>query len=338
MGTYKVIQDIEAEDKLLGPLSLRQFIYAIIVVVSLFLCFKLVTTPGPGKYFTILFIPHTVFFAVLAAPFGHDQSNEIWLLAKIRFFFKPRKRIWDQTGIKELVTITVPKKIEKHLTKDFSQDEARNRLRALANTLDTRGWAVKHVDLNMFKAPAFAGQSYSDRLIDLGSTNVPSDEEDIITPFDDNYSSTNISQGIIKSDQTHKQQLASIMGSNQTGNTTTTTSAPQDEHIDWFAARPTDAQKQTVGQTIQQSPEHPLPATTAPTTTSKPQTNNQVVSDDQQTQQPIIKTQTTVMTPANDPAIIELANNNDLNISTIARQADKSAHKGDDDEVVISLH
>ncbi|MGH7158305.1 MAG: PrgI family mobile element protein [Candidatus Saccharimonadales bacterium] len=28
MATYKVIQDIEAEDKILGPLTLRQFIYA----------------------------------------------------------------------------------------------------------------------------------------------------------------------------------------------------------------------------------------------------------------------------------------------------------------------
>ena len=28
MATYKVIQDIEAEDKLIGPLTLRQFIYA----------------------------------------------------------------------------------------------------------------------------------------------------------------------------------------------------------------------------------------------------------------------------------------------------------------------
>ena len=37
MATYKVIQDIEAEDKLLGPLTLRQFIYAAVAGVSIWL-------------------------------------------------------------------------------------------------------------------------------------------------------------------------------------------------------------------------------------------------------------------------------------------------------------
>ncbi len=43
MSTYKVIQDIEAEDKLLGPLTLRQFIYAAVVLVMGFVAFKLMT-------------------------------------------------------------------------------------------------------------------------------------------------------------------------------------------------------------------------------------------------------------------------------------------------------
>lgn len=39
-----------------------------------------------------------------------------------------------------------------------------------------------------------------------------------------------------------------------------------------------------------------------------------------------------------NPAIYELANNDDLDIATIARQAEKSSHEDGDDEVVISLH
>ena len=35
MSVYKVPQDVEAEDKLLGPFSFRQFIFLIIAVVSL---------------------------------------------------------------------------------------------------------------------------------------------------------------------------------------------------------------------------------------------------------------------------------------------------------------
>jgi hypothetical protein len=74
------------------------------------------------------------------------RPTEIWALAKINFLFKTRKRVWDQSGIKELVTINVPKKIERILTDGLSQSEVKSRLNALASTLDTRGWAVKHVE------------------------------------------------------------------------------------------------------------------------------------------------------------------------------------------------
>ena len=105
MATYKVIQDIEAEDKLLGPLSLRQFIYAVIVIVLGFVAFTL----GQIQFLLVLpFIPPIMFFGLLAAPFGQDQSSEVWLLAKIRFMFKPRRRVWDQSGLSELVTVTAP--------------------------------------------------------------------------------------------------------------------------------------------------------------------------------------------------------------------------------------
>jgi hypothetical protein len=41
--------------------------------------------------------------------------------------------------------------------------------------------------------------------------------------------------------------------------------------------------------------------------------------------------------PAVDPAIIELANNDDLNVSTIARQAKKARDQEPPDEIVVSL-
>ena len=41
--------------------------------------------------------------------------------------------------------------------------------------------------------------------------------------------------------------------------------------------------------------------------------------------------------PPPDPAILNLANNNDLNVATIARQANKSKLSEDDNEVIIPL-
>lgn len=89
MATYKVIQDIEAEDKLVGPLSLKQFIFALIAVFLGFIMFRLVIAEvlGPLKwvFFAVLILP-TLLFAVLAAPLGGEQSTELWLVARVRFF------------------------------------------------------------------------------------------------------------------------------------------------------------------------------------------------------------------------------------------------------------
>ncbi|MGH7193938.1 MAG: PrgI family protein, partial [Candidatus Saccharimonadales bacterium] len=102
MATYKLIQDIEAEDHILGPLTLRQFIFAMLAAFCLYICFIAVT-----KHFPVLlaiFLPPALFFTFFAFPWGRDQPTEVWALAKLRFFFKPRKRIWNQSGLKELVT------------------------------------------------------------------------------------------------------------------------------------------------------------------------------------------------------------------------------------------
>lgn len=166
MATYKVIQDIEAEDKLLGPLSLRQFIYAVISLGSLFMCYLLISRAGTiGLLFTPLLLVPAAFFGFLAFPFSKDQPTELWALARMNYYFRPRKRIWNQTAARELVTVTAPKRVERIYTNGLTQVEVRSRLSALAQTLDSRGWAVKN-----------AGQSYvqplesnPDRLIDAST-------------------------------------------------------------------------------------------------------------------------------------------------------------------------
>mgnify|MGYP000160608470 CR=1 FL=1 len=225
MAQYKVLQDIEAEDKLLGPLSLRQFIYAIIVIVLGAAAFQLIKV---AWYFAIPFLPPMVFFGLLAAPFGQNQSSEVWMLAKIRFFVFPRIRIWNQSGIEELVHVTVPKKIEKYLSKGFSKDEVSSRLSALANTLDTRGWAIKNITPDVFKrATAFNSAQSADRLIDINS--IPQNAQPNEMPGDDVFDAQSsplariTNQNIQASAEQHRQQLLDNM-QNQIAQTRT--SAP----------------------------------------------------------------------------------------------------------------
>lgn len=164
MAQYKVIQDIEAEDKLLGPLTLKGFIYAVIAVLCGFINFRLIVSGiGPLKWlFVLVFALPMILFGVLASPLGRHQPTEVWLLARIRFLLKPKKRIWSQTGLLHLVTITAPKKTEKNRTKGLSETEVKSRLQTLATTLDSRGWAVKNVTV----APdLLKREEESDRLV-----------------------------------------------------------------------------------------------------------------------------------------------------------------------------
>lgn len=166
MSTYKVIQDIEAEDKLVGPLTLRQFIYAGIAALCLYLSFLAYTKHA--AFMLAIFLPIAFATGFFAFPWGKDQPTEIWALAKLRFLIKPRKRIWDQSGTKDLVTITVPKVIERQFTNGLNQDEVRSRLTALASTIDSRGWAIKNVNVNMSTQQQQGGYT-SDRLLSASS-------------------------------------------------------------------------------------------------------------------------------------------------------------------------
>jgi hypothetical protein len=168
MSTYKVIQDIEAEDKLIGPLTFRQFVYAGVAAVCGYLSF-LVISKHAG-FLAVVFIPFGGICAFFAWPFAGDQPTEVWALAKVRFYVKPRRRIWNQSGVKELVTITAPKRVERFYTNGLSQNEVQSRLRVLANTIDSRGWAIKNVNVNMNgQQTLITDDQDSDRLINLSS-------------------------------------------------------------------------------------------------------------------------------------------------------------------------
>jgi hypothetical protein len=176
MAVYKVIQDIESEDKIVGFLTLKMFIYALIsgALVYINIRFLMAGILGPVRFVFvfILFWP-MLLFGTLAAPLGREQSTEVWILSRIRFYLKPRLRVWNQSGLLELVTITVPKKIERQLTKNLTQTEVRSRLKALATTMDSRGWAVRNVAVNLSANPSYLDivEPESDRL--AAGSNLP---------------------------------------------------------------------------------------------------------------------------------------------------------------------
>ncbi|QWQ31435.1 PrgI family protein [Candidatus Minimicrobia vallesae] len=88
MSVYKVPQDVEAEDKLLGPFSFRQFVFLIIAVIGIAIAYGLSTILLP---LAIIPVPMILFFGALALPLKKDQPMEVYLAAVISFMLKPKK-------------------------------------------------------------------------------------------------------------------------------------------------------------------------------------------------------------------------------------------------------
>jgi hypothetical protein len=149
MAVYKVPQDVEADDKLIGPFSFRQFIYLIVVAISGAGAWGLSTIFIP---LAIIPIPFILFFGALALPLRKDQPMEAYLTAIVSFYFlKSRRRFWEPDGIDSFVTIIAPKNFDLKRTKDLDQNEADKRFSYLAGVVDSHGWAVRGQDVD---APA----------------------------------------------------------------------------------------------------------------------------------------------------------------------------------------
>ena len=140
MAQYKVPQDVEADDKLLGPFSFRQFVYLMVAAGLGFVAFLLFQI---FPLLVIIPIPFIIFLFILALPLKKDQPMETYLSAVVDFYLKPQKRIWTPGQSDTTITITAPKNIDDNRTKDLSQEEASHRLSFLANIVDTEGYAIK---------------------------------------------------------------------------------------------------------------------------------------------------------------------------------------------------
>lgn len=309
MAVYKVPQDVEADDKLIGPFTFRQFIYLIIVVLAIALAWGLSRLFLP---LAIIPVPIIIFFGALALPLRKDQPMEIYLAAMVAFYLKPRKRIWDPDGIESLVEITAPKTIEVSLTKDISQGEAQRRLSYLAEIVDTQGWAVRGPGV---QAPNSAMNS--DIYFEAQQTT------DILDV--DSVTAQSLDAKLDQSDAARRQKAAAMMSA-QVEKTETLVSPPVAKDVE--TTTPDAGQVET--SPLDNLKFNPYPEAIRQTVIQPVEPENQVVLDE-----------STNIQPSEKPIsadIINLANNTDLSIETIAREANRIQEKQDlSEEVVVSL-
>lgn len=177
MATYKVPQDVEAEDKLLGPFTFRQFIYLMVIfgcvllAIALFQIFPLLA---------IIPVPFIIFFGILALPIKKDQPMETYLAAVLQFHTKPNRRYWTPGQSESTILITAPKIKEPSRKRNISQDEASHRLSFLSEIIDSEGHAIKNANNTMkddFYAEAYNTTDMFERDNNFGIGNRIAEQE-----------------------------------------------------------------------------------------------------------------------------------------------------------------
>jgi len=293
MAQYKVPQDVEADDKLIGPFSFRQFVYLLIaagliaIAVGLFQLFPLLA---------IIPLPLILLFLVLALPLKKDQPMETYLAAVVSYYLKPHNRLWVPGQRESTILITAPKIVEDVRTRDISGEEATHRLSFLANIVDTGGYAIKGASNNNMREDLVA-------------------EANATSDMFDNYRALNINKAISDDKiERHEEAIKNMREAIDRSNNLSMSGATlQSDHgeIGGGAGVPRTPVSERV--------------MTASSVVVEPTFNKQ---------QDLSKNNPTIPPK---PSIMELANNSDFTVATIAKEANRINRK-DEDEVFISLH
>lgn len=338
MASYKVAQDVEADDHLLGPFTARQFIYLIIVAMAGAIAFFLGRLAIP---LAIIPLPVVLFFSILALPLKKDQPMETYFAAILSFYLKPRRRFWIPDGQTSLIEITAPQETEEQRTKDFTGYEAESRLSYLASIVDTEGWAVRHAIASA--EPTTNTSMISDVYNDALATQDPLDATGTVAQSFDSM----LSEATEKRRQeimAHMHNPAPALppqpapAAPQPYNDPYTALAqpvvvptaapdqPSDVHFNPYptihqsVVQPFAADDQVAPDAVAATGDTSAMSAPEPTTTPEPQNDQSSKSTSETTM---------------SPDIIKLVNNSDLSIETIAREAHRIQDK--DEEVVISL-
>lgn len=301
MAQYKVPQDVEADDKLLGPFSFRQFVYLLIaggllaLAIGLFQLFPLLA---------LIPAPFILFFLALALPLKKDQPMETYLVALVSYYLKPRKRIWLPGQRESTILITAPKVVKEERTRNITSDEATHRLSFLANIVDTGGYAIKEMSASPMRDDLYAEASAVVDMLDPA-----------------NYSRGINNQIVVGEQARHAaivQEMQQAISRNENF-----------EGMDTQIHKDSSASSSAIGVN---SVAQPVSST--------------IVQPTRVVEKPVEKFAASVVAQNNNVkntqfapknSIIELANNPDYSVATLAKEAERINRKGEG-EVFISLH
>lgn len=128
---FKVPQNIDIQDRILGPLTMVQFIYA---VVGGGICYGIFNAvPKPFSFFLI--VPIALFALALIFLKINERPFLDFLISALEYARSPKKRVWHHENMPDLnLELYKPKEINNHpaaQAKTISHEDIQNAARKL---------------------------------------------------------------------------------------------------------------------------------------------------------------------------------------------------------------
>jgi len=170
MLQFKIPQNVGIEDRIVGPLTLRQLIILVVGFGTSYILFAILSKIYELNIFEYIVIALPM---LLAAAFALIKINDVRLLKFILLFLefsiKPKKRVWDHRGIASLVAPDLIEVKKEGLT-PFEQSELDKKakraanLRELTKMLDSGEFEhvkeVEHKDIDVTRDDDLVTQAY----------------------------------------------------------------------------------------------------------------------------------------------------------------------------------
>ncbi|MEK7607246.1 MAG: PrgI family protein [Patescibacteria group bacterium] len=136
MPQFVVPQFIDVEDKIIGPVTTRQFIILLVDGLVIFILYKALLF----LYFAIFGLVLLAFGVVVAFARINGQPFHFFLLNLLQTARKPRMRVWNKgksdAELRELVGRAPPPPLAPHVRKE---PLSKSRLNEIALVVDTGG-------------------------------------------------------------------------------------------------------------------------------------------------------------------------------------------------------
>lgn len=132
---FQVPQNIDMEDKIIGPLTLIQFLYLLVGGIVDYLLFLAL---GSSVIFWIIGLPIAIFALSLAFLKIQDQPLSHFVKAGLVYLSRPKIRLWSRKGFVQPIVKEKPNKVKIAPPPPPKRRPEKSELEKLAQLLDTQ--------------------------------------------------------------------------------------------------------------------------------------------------------------------------------------------------------